>query len=153
MEICQGAFSFPFHEEGFRPQVIHRSLLWLRLQEQRMDCRKVKTRLFINTIDCDQCLNEDMPSMTVFVLACPDRGIIDGRHNCVLTLFWLVTVLGLLVSFEISHSLWRSYIHTQAGLAYSVQQLGCRLEIWGLGSQFLVGTGDFFFLSFWKHPD
>lgn len=50
-----------------------------------MDCRKVKTSLFISTIDCDQCSNEDMPSMTVFVIACLDRGIIDGRHNCVNT--------------------------------------------------------------------
>jgi hypothetical protein len=32
----------------------------------------------------------------------------------------------------------------QAGLAYSVQQLGCRLKIGGLVNQFLVGAGVFF---------
>jgi hypothetical protein len=50
-----------------------------------VDYQKVKTSLFINTIDCDQCFIEDMPSLTVFVIACLDRGTIDGHHNCVNT--------------------------------------------------------------------
>jgi len=109
-----------------------------------VDCQKLKQVCFVSTIDCDHCSNEDVTSTTVFVITCLDRDIIDGRHNCV-KLFWLVTVLGLLLSFKISHSLWRSYIHMQAGLTYSVQQLGCRLEIWGLVNRFLEGAWDFFF--------
>ena len=50
-----------------------------------MDCQKIKTSLFISTIDCDHCSNEDVPSMTVFVITCLDRDIIDGCHNCVNT--------------------------------------------------------------------
>lgn len=57
-----------------------------------MDCRKVKTSLFISTIDCDQCLNEDMPSMTVFVIACLDRGTMDVCHNCVNTVLTGVSI-------------------------------------------------------------
>jgi len=50
-----------------------------------VDCQKVKTSLFIGTIDCDHCSNEDVPNMTVFIITCLDIGIIGGRHNCVNT--------------------------------------------------------------------
>lgn len=81
-EICQGAFSFPFHEEGFCPQVIHKVSHDIVYKSGEWTVWKVKTSLFINTIEFDQCLNEELPSMTVFVIACLARGIIDGHHNC-----------------------------------------------------------------------
>jgi hypothetical protein len=126
--------------------VIHESFSSLCLEEQRMDCRKDKTSLFTSNIDRDQCLNGDLSRMTILVIVWLERGTIDCHHNCVNTVLFSHN-LGLLVSLEISCRLWWSIVCMPDGLSWSVQQLVCGLEIWGLVDQFLVGTGDFFLLE------